>query len=79
MKATYRQVINGKVYNVGDDLPEFGSLYVTDNTDGVLAIQGKSEDFSKLSEFSWAGKGSTAYFLDTQDVYIYDGEEWIKQ
>lgn len=79
MKATYRQVINGHVYNVGDDLPDYGSLRFIENQNGVVQIQGLSEDFSKLP--TWIKAGSSAYFLDTQEVYIFDEEntEWLAQ
>lgn len=79
MKATYRQKINGKVYNVGDDLPEYGSLRFIENQDGMVQIQGLKEDFDNLP--TWIKAGSSAYFLDTQEVYIFDEEnsEWLPQ
>lgn len=79
MKATYRQVINGHVYNVGDDLPDYGSLRFIENQNNVVQIQGLSEDFNKLP--TWIKAGSSAYFLDTQEVYIFDEEnsEWLAQ
>lgn len=79
MKATHRTVINGQVYNVGDDLPDYGSLRFIENKDNVVQIQGLFEDFSKLP--TWCRAGSSAYFIDTQAVYIFDeaNSEWLAQ
>lgn len=70
MKATYRMVINGKVYNVGDDLPEYGSLKFISMTDGIAEIEGNSSDLAKLP--TWVKQGSQAYFIDTQKLYKFD-------
>lgn len=70
MKATYRQVIDGKVYNVGDDLPDYGSLKFISMTDGIAEIEGNSSDISKLP--TWVKQGSQAYFIDTQKLYKFD-------
>jgi hypothetical protein len=40
-------------------------------------IEGKSADFSKLP--TWVKFGSTAYFIDNQKAYKFDGTEWIEQ
>lgn len=79
-KATYRQVINHKVFNVGDDLPELGSLIFVSGGYGEIAeIEGNSVDVSKLP--TDVKQGSTAYFLDNQKVYKFDetNTEWVEQ
>lgn len=79
-KATYRQVIDGKVFNVGDDLPEMGSLKFVAGGYGQQAdLEGNSVDESKLP--TDVKQGSQAYFLDTQEVYKFDeaNNEWVKQ
>ena len=77
-KATYRQVINGKVFNVGDDLPEYGSLIFVDTaSDGTVAIEGMKTDFSKLP--TYVTPSSTAYFWDTAEVYKFNGTDWLLQ
>ena len=76
-QATYRQKINGKVYEVGDELPNYGSLVFLENEDSVVYIEGKSADFSKLP--TWVKFGSTAYMIDNQKAYKFDGTEWIEQ
>lgn len=78
MKATHRTVVNGKVYNIGDDLPEYGSLIFTEvQSDGIVSIEGKKTDFAKLP--TYVTRSSTAYFWDTQEVYKFDGTSWVLQ
>lgn len=79
-KATYKQKIDGKYFNIGDDLPELGSLrFVTGGYGQIAEIEGNIADVSKLP--TDVKQGSQAYFLDTQDVYKFDDSqtEWVKQ
>ena len=79
-KATYRQVINGKVFNVGDDLPELGSLIFVEGGYGKIAsLEGNSTDVSKLP--TDVKQGSSAYFVDNKTVYKFDetNTEWVQQ
>ena len=78
-KATYRQVINGQVYNVGDDLPEYGSLRFVCLKDGRSEIEGNAADISKLP--TWVKQGSSAYFVDTKQVFKFDeaNSQWVEQ
>lgn len=79
-KATYRQVIDGKVFNVGDDLPNLGSLrFVSGGYGQIASIEGNSTDVSKLPTDVKAG--SMAYMLDNQKVYKFDDSstQWVEQ
>lgn len=78
-KATYRTVIDGQVYNVGDDLPEYGSLKFVARLDGRVEIEGNSSDIAKLP--TWVKQGSQAYFVDTQALYKFDetNKTWVEQ
>ena len=78
-KATYRTVIDGQVYNVGDDLPEYGSLRIVTLKDGRAEIEGNSSDVAKLP--TWVKQGSQAYFVDNQKVYKFDeaNTQWVEQ
>lgn len=78
-KATYRQEINGHVYEVGDDLPEYGTIVVLENKSGVIYAEGLSKDVSKLSTaLDWVAEGSKALFTDTNAVYSFTDGEWIQ-
>lgn len=79
-KATYRQVIDGKVFNVGDDLPELGSLkFVSGGYGEIAEIEGNSADVSKLP--TDVKQGSQAYMVDNQKVYKFDesSTQWVEQ
>lgn len=79
-KATYRQKIDGKVFNVGDDLPELGSFKFTDKGYGQIAsLSGNSADISKLP--TDVKQESSAYVIDTGELYMFDetNEQWVKQ
>ena len=79
-KATYRQKIDGKVFNVGDDLPELGSLKFVNGGYGQIAeIEGNIADVSKLP--TDVKQGSQAYFVDTQALYKFDetNGQWVEQ
>lgn len=80
MKATYRQKIDGKIFNVGEDIPEMGSLKFVSGGHGQIAeIEGNIGDLSKLP--TDVKQGSQAYFVDTQAVYKFDeaNKQWVEQ
>ena len=79
-KATVRTVIDGKVFNVGDDLPNLGSLkFISGGYGQICEIEGNSTDLSKLP--TDVKQGSQAYFLDSAKVYKFDetNTEWVEQ
>lgn len=79
-KATHRMVIDHKIINVGDDIPELGSIKFTAGGYGEKAeLELNSADVSKLP--TEVKQGSSAYVVDTGDLYKFDetNEEWVKQ
>lgn len=79
-QATYKQKIDGKVFNVGDDLPELGSLkFVSGGYGQIAEIEGNIADVSKLP--TDVKQGSQAYFVDTQALYKFDetNKQWVEQ
>lgn len=79
-KATYRQKIDGKVFNIGDDLPELGSLkFVSGGYGQIAEIEGNIADLSKLP--TEVKQGSQASFVDTQALYKFDetNTQWVEQ
>ena len=79
-QATYRQKINGKAFEVGDDLPELGSLrFVSGGYGQIAEIEGNIADVDKLP--TDVKQGSQAYFVDSQDLYKFDesNTEWVLQ
>ena len=78
MKATHRMVINSKVYNVGDDLPEYGSIKFITIRNGRAELEGNSADLAKLP--TWVKQGSQAFMIDTGKVYKFDetNTQWVE-
>lgn len=79
-KATYRQKIDGLVVNVGDDIPEMGSIKFVNGHHGERAeLSGNSADIDKLP--TDVKQDSSAYMVDSQELYMFDetNEQWIKQ
>ena len=78
MKATHRMVINSKVYNVGDDLPEYGSIKFITIRNGRAELEGNSADLAKLP--TWVKQGSQALMIDTGKVYKFDetNTQWVE-
>ena len=78
--ATYRQRIDGKVFEVGDTLPALGSLrFVSGGYGEIAEIEGNSTDVSKLP--TDVKQSSSAYMVDNQAVYKFDEEntQWVLQ
>lgn len=79
-KATHRMVIDHKVINVGDDIPDLGSFKFTKGGHGEIAdLSGNSADVSKLP--TDVKQDSSAYCVDNGELYMFDetNEEWVKQ
>ena len=77
MKATYRMVIDGQVYEVGDDLPDYGSIKILESpATKVIYGEGLKADVSKLP--TWVADGSKVLFTDTNEVYSRTNGSWIK-
>lgn len=80
MVADHKYVIDGKTFNVGDTLPELGSLIFTSGGYGqICQIEGNSADLSKLP--TDVKQGSSAYFVDNGKVYKFDetNKQWVEQ
>ena len=77
MKAEYRQVIDGQVYEVGDDLPDYGSIKILESPPTkIIYGEGLVADVSKLP--TWVADGSKVLFTDTNEVYSHTNGSWIK-
>ena len=79
-KATYRQKIDGKIFNVGEDIPDLGSIKFVNGGYGKHSeLSGNSADKSKLP--TEVMQDSSAYMVDTQELLIFDATntEWVSQ
>lgn len=74
MKATYRLIQDGQVYEAGDVVPNMGSIVCVKIRNGgrVREYTFLSEDFIYLPKYDSLESGSKAYATDTDTTYIYD-------
>lgn len=81
MKATYRTIQDGQVYEAGEVIPYMGSIVCTKIRNGgrVREYTFLSEDFTYLPKYDSLESGSKAYATDTDATYIYDvsTKSWI--
>lgn len=81
MKATYRTIQDGQVYEAGEVIPYMGSIVCTKIRNGgrVREYTFLSEDFTYLPKYDSLESGSKAYATDTDSTYIYDvsTKSWI--
>lgn len=65
MKATEPMIVDGHKYNVGDEIPDLGSLVCT-TTDGTRRnYEGLEADAEKLPTYDDLGTGSSFLASDT--------------
>lgn len=73
--ATVRTVKDGHVYNIGDTIPDMGSIFCVGWEGNVYSFEGKlHSDVSKLP--TWVGAGSQCLFYDNASFYKFDGTSW---
>lgn len=73
-------VIDGHRYNVGDELPDLGSLVCTSVEADRRGYEGKYSDRNKLPKYDDLGTGSSAFLSDNGSFklfkYYADTKTW---
>lgn len=69
--ATKMEIIDGHLYNIGDELPELGSLACINEDNNKREYRGLKADFSKLPKYDDLATGSSCLFLDTGEYAEY--------
>ena len=70
---------DAKVYPDGE-APDLGSIAAVRNENGIREYRMLSTDVPKLnSTVTYCADGSSAYCVDTGDVYMFLGGTWYKQ
>lgn len=75
--ATVRTKFNGKVYEIGETIPDMGSLVLVEHVGNRYSFEGKVADASKLPNDVGAGSKATLTGNDGTIVKTYLGGEWI--
>ena len=76
--AERTMVVDGQLYNEGEEIPDIGSWVAIEVDGNVRHYQGLSADVSKLPHY--VNDGSSAIALDTGDYYRYlkSTDTWYK-
>lgn len=80
-KAKYGQIVDGQIYESGEELPDFGSIVTTavlKEDESIRCYEGLSKDIGKLPHY--VATGSSFFAIDTGDFYKYEEttDEWKK-
>lgn len=77
--ATVRTKYNGKIYEVGETIPDMGSLVIVDREGDRVYFEGVSADEDKLPTTD-IGTGSQVFFYDTGVVKKFEAKSatWIE-
>ena len=75
--ATVRTKFNGKIYEVGETIPDMGSLVLVERVGDRYSFEGKASDASKLPDDVGAGSKATLTGNDGTIVKTFLGNEWI--
>lgn len=80
MKAETNVVIDGQFYKQGDEIWDLGSFVATSVSGQIRNYEGLSSDVSKLPKYNDLQTGSSAFCIDTGDLYKYEKttKTWYK-
>lgn len=73
-RATVVTVQDGHVYQIGEEIPDLGSLVCTETDGNRRSYEGYNSDASKLPKYDDLGTGSSASLVDESGklhIYIY--------
>lgn len=84
--ATVNTSFDGHLYQVGEEIPDLGSMKATSVDGKIRNYEGLSKDFEKLKAASRLPKyddletGSSAFLFDVSEVHKYEKttREWYK-
>lgn len=71
---------DGHYYKNKEDVPDIGSFVATSYKKGIRNYEGLSKDVSKLPKYKDLETGSSAFCLDTGELYKYEKttQTWYK-
>ena len=71
---------DGHIYEKGEEIPDLGSFVATSVDGFIRNYEGLSKDVSKLPKYDDLQTGSSAFCVDTGDLYKYEKttKTWYK-
>ena len=72
MTANGPTVYDGQRYENGQEIHDLGSLVATSTSGGVRNYEGLSKDRDKLPVYDDLETGSSAFFVDTGQLFKYE-------
>lgn len=79
MIAENNTTYDGQFYKKGEEIWDLGSFVATSTNGGIRNYDGLSKDVLKLPHY--VDTGSSAYCIDTGEIYIYEksSDRWYLQ
>lgn len=73
-------IMDGHWYEPGQEVPDLGSFVAMPGSDKVRNYEGLSADVGKLPKYDDLETGSSAFCVDTGDLYKYEKttKTWYK-
>lgn len=65
-------VVDGHWYKPGEEVPDLGSFVAMPGSDKVRNYEGLSADVSRLPKYDDLETGSSAFCVDTGQLYKYE-------
>lgn len=80
MIASGPTTYDGHFYQKGEEIPDLGSFVATTTSGQIRNYEGLSVDVAKLPKYDDLGTGSSAFCVDTGDLYKYEKttKTWYK-
>lgn len=80
MVADRTVTVDGQIYNIGEEIPDLGSLECISAIGNQREYRGLSADADKLPTYDDLATGSSCLMLDTSDYYEFlrSNKTWYK-
>lgn len=72
MTADKNMVYDGQYYKVGEEIPDLGTFVATSIDGNIRNYEGLSADVLKLPKYDNLGTGSSAFCVDTGQLFKYE-------
>lgn len=72
MVATGPTNYDGHIYQKGEEIPDLGSFVATSVDGHIRGYEGLSADIEKLPQYDDLGTGSSAFCVDTGQLFKYE-------